>query len=119
MQGHSVRARIHDYILSYCWKVKEMANTKSAAKNARKANRRHARRVAVKSELRTLRKKALDAAKEGQSTDLVKGLATSAIKNFAKAASNGYIHHRTASRKIGRLMRQLSKLEKTEKIEKK
>lgn len=91
-----------------------MANTKSAAKNARKAARRHARRVTVKSELKTLRKKTIDAARTGSPKDVVKDLASDAIKKFAKAGSNGYIHRRTAARKIGRLMRQLHKLQTSE-----
>ncbi len=89
-----------------------MANTTSAAKNARKAARRHARRVAVKSELKTLRKKALSAIEDKKPESEVKALTLAAEKKYARAASNKYIHPRTASRKIGRLMRQIHKLTK-------
>lgn len=89
-----------------------MANTSSAAKNARKAQRRHTLRVAVKSELKTLRKKTLELAESGKSNaDTVKTTANGAYSRIAKAGSNGYIHPRTAARKIGRLMRAVNKLQ--------
>ncbi|GAB4281699.1 MAG: hypothetical protein Kow0029_26890 [Candidatus Rifleibacteriota bacterium] len=82
-----------------------MANTLSAKKNARKAARRHALRVSVKSELKTYRKKALAAAEQKQPAEKVKEITNLAVKKFAKAASNKYIHPRTAARKISRLMK--------------
>ncbi len=86
-----------------------MANTKSAAKNARKATRRRTQRVSVKSELKTLRKRALIAA-ETKAAD-VSEVTKIAIKKFAKAASNKYIHHKTASRKISRLVKAVNRLQ--------
>ena len=86
-----------------------MANTKSAAKNARKAVRRHEQRVSVKSELKTLRKKALLAAES--KADNADELSKIAIKKIAKAASNKFIHHKTASRKISRLTKAINKLQ--------
>lgn len=89
-----------------------MANTNSAAKNARKADRRHTQRVAVKSELKTLRKKTLDvAASEKSDAATVAETANNSYSRIAKAGSNGYIHPRTAARKIGRLMRAVNKLQ--------
>lgn len=88
-----------------------MANTVSAAKNARKAQKRHEARLTVKSELRTIRKKALDLAKTSKKPDEVLENALKACKKYAKAASNKFIHHRTASRKISRLMKQVHKLQ--------
>jgi small subunit ribosomal protein S20 len=88
-----------------------MANTKSAAKNARKAARRHVLRVTVKSELKTLRKKALTAAETKKPAAEVADLTKQAIKKFAKAASNSYIHQKTASRKISRLMKAVNRLQ--------
>ncbi|PKL45756.1 MAG: 30S ribosomal protein S20 [Candidatus Riflebacteria bacterium HGW-Riflebacteria-1] len=88
-----------------------MANTKSAAKNARKAVRRHTLRVSVKSELKTLRKRALTAAETKQPAAEVKDLTKVAIKKFAKAASNKYIHPKTAARKISRLMKAVNRLQ--------
>lgn len=84
-----------------------MANTLSAAKNSRKAQRRHERRVAVKSELKTCRKKVF-AAIENKSEDAVE-LARLAAKKIAKAASNDYIHPKTASRRISRLMKAVNR----------
>lgn len=82
-----------------------MANTMSAEKNARKAARRHEQRVSVKSELKTYRKKVLTAAETKQPAEALKELTVQAVKKFAKAASNKYIHPRTAARKISRLMK--------------
>ncbi len=88
-----------------------MANTKSAAKNARKAARRHTLRVTVKSELKTLRKKVLTAVETKKPTTEVSELTKQAIKKFAKAASNKYIHQKTASRKISRLMKAVNRMQ--------
>jgi small subunit ribosomal protein S20 len=88
-----------------------MANTLSAAKNARKAARRHERRVSVKSELKTLKKKAINAALEKKSAEEVAKLTNDAVKKFAKAASNKYIHQRTASRKISRLVKKINAIQ--------
>ena len=89
-----------------------MANTKSAAKNARKAVRRHEVRVQVKSELKTVRKTALAVAAEKAEGEEVAKATNYAVKKFAKAASNGYIHPKTAARKISRLMKAVNRLQK-------
>ena len=86
-----------------------MANTLSAAKNARKAVRRHELRVSVKSELKTYRKKALAAAESKQPAETVNKITVEAVKKIAKAASNKYIHPRTAARKISRLMKAVNR----------
>ena len=86
-----------------------MANTLSAAKNARKAARRHERRVNVTSELKTLRKKAIAAAEN--KTDNANELVKIAAKKIAKAAANKYIHPKTASRKISRLIKTANRLQ--------
>jgi small subunit ribosomal protein S20 len=88
-----------------------MANTKSAAKNARQAVRRHAVRVQVKSELKTVRKSALAVAEEAKGEEVAKAT-NFAVKKYAKAASNGYIHPKTAARKISRLMKAVNRLQK-------
>lgn len=84
-----------------------MTNTRSAAKNARKAETRQTRRVAVKSELKTYRKRALVAAET--KADNTQELTKMAVKKIAKAASNRYIHPKTASRKISRLVKAVNK----------
>ena len=91
-----------------------MANTRSAAKNARKAVKRHRARVSVRSELRTLQKKAVDAATAKKGAEEIKEAMTTACKQIAKAASNKMIPRRTASRRISRLMRRINKLQQTE-----
>lgn len=89
-----------------------MANTKSAAKNARKAVKRHEARVSIKSELRTLRKKTLEAAAKPKTpAATVNTLLREACSKLEKAASNKYIARRTASRRVGRLMRAVHKLQ--------
>ena len=90
-----------------------MANTKSAAKNARQAVRRHAVRVRVESELKTVRKNALNLAENEKAEGADVAKATSyAVKKYATAASNGYIHPKTAARKISRLMKAVNRLQK-------
>lgn len=88
-----------------------MANTLSAAKNARKANKRHVLRVSVVSELKTLKKKAIEAATNKQSPEEVQKLTKAAVTKLAKAASNKVIHPRTASRKISRLVKTINRLQ--------
>jgi small subunit ribosomal protein S20 len=90
-------------------KVIIMANTLSAAKNARKANRRHTRRVRVISELKTYRKKTMTAAEEKQSQEEVEKILNTTVKKYYKAASNKYIHPRTAARKVSRLMKAVNR----------
>ncbi|MFZ2958858.1 MAG: 30S ribosomal protein S20 [Candidatus Ozemobacteraceae bacterium] len=89
-----------------------MANTVSAAKNARKAGVRHTRRVAVKSELKTLRRKTLDFAQAKNPVAEIETMVRITCKKLATAGSNGYIHKKTASRKIGRTMKAIHKLTK-------
>lgn len=86
-----------------------MANTVSAAKNSRKANRRHAVRVGVKSELKTLRRRTNELIEEKKSLSDINAACVLTCKKLATAASNGYIHKRTASRKISRVMKQVHK----------
>lgn len=88
-----------------------MANTISAAKNARKAQKRHESRVAVKSELKTLRKKVVEIAKSKASAEEIAMAAKIACKKYAKAGANRAIHPKTASRKISRLMKHVHKLQ--------
>ena len=88
-----------------------MANTKSAAKNARKAVRRHEIRVQIKSELKTVRKNALNLAENAKGEE-VADATNYAVKKYANAASNGYIHPKTAARKISRLMKAVNRLQK-------
>ena len=79
-----------------------MANTKSAEKRNRQAQKRRARNTIVRTAVKGALKKARasiankDAAKTG---DTLKD----AIRTLSKAASKGVLHPRNASRRIGRL----------------
>ena len=74
-----------------------MANTKSAAKRARQTRRRTLRNSSISSQLRSLQKKALTAAK----TDA--NQIRAAISAIDKAAKRGAIHRNAAIRRKARL----------------
>lgn len=83
-----------------------MANTKSAIKRQRIAEKRHERNVAVKSATRTFVKRARTSiaanAAEAQ-TDLI-----AAISALDRAAKKGVIHRNNAARRKSRLMKALN-----------
>jgi len=78
-----------------------MANTKSAEKRNRQAQKRRARNQAVKTQVRGSIKEVRDAiAKDpAKAAEIVRN----AERAIAKAASKGVLHARNASRRIGRL----------------
>jgi len=79
-----------------------MANTKSAEKRNRQAQKRRARNTAVRTTVKSAVKKAREglATKDAaKATDAVKA----AAKTLEKAASKGVLHKKNASRRIGRL----------------
>ncbi|WP_224249503.1 30S ribosomal protein S20 [Hyalangium gracile] len=79
-----------------------MANTKSAEKRNRQAQKRRARNTNVRTTVKTAVKKAREtiATKDATKTgDALKD----AVRTLAKAASKGVLHKRTASRRIARL----------------
>jgi small subunit ribosomal protein S20 len=85
-----------------------LANTKSAEKRHRQSQKRRARNVTV----RTNVKEAVKAAREAiaskdaaKSTDSLKA----ASKSLNKAASKGVLHKRTAARRISRLAKAAAK----------
>lgn len=81
-----------------------MANTRSAEKRNRQAQKRRVRNTAVRSSVKTAVKGARDAitAKDpAKAKDAVK----SAVRTISKAASKGVLHKRTAARRIARLMK--------------
>jgi small subunit ribosomal protein S20 len=83
-----------------------MANTRSAAKQARASLRRQANNKAIKSRLHTLEKKFLVAvaAKKAEDARALYRLLSSALD---KAAKTRVIHHNHASRKKSRLAARL------------
>ena len=86
-----------------------MATHKSAEKRARQAIKRSARNGAAKNALKTFEKtlkKALSEKDAKKATEALRKLTS----RFDKAAQKGVMHAKTASRKIGRLSRQVSAL---------
>jgi small subunit ribosomal protein S20 len=83
-----------------------MANTRSAAKQARASLRREAQNKSIKSRLHTLEKKFLAAvtAKNAQDANALYRLLSSALD---KAAKTRVIHRNNASRKKSRLSARL------------
>jgi small subunit ribosomal protein S20 len=82
-----------------------VANTKSAEKRNRQAQKRRVRNTRVRSSVKTAVKDAR-AAITAKDPAKVKDMVTEAIRTISKAASKGVLHKRTASRRISRLMKQ-------------
>lgn len=79
-----------------------MANTKSAEKRNRQAQKRRARNIAVRTSVKNAVKKARAAFQTkdaNQASEALKG----AVRTLGKAASKGVLHKRTAARRISRL----------------
>lgn len=85
-----------------------MANTKSAAKSARKSVRRRERNAGVITGLKTEQKKFRTALAEGK-TDAAKAEFVKLTSALDKAAKRGVIHRNVADRKKSRLTKALSK----------
>ncbi|HEY7916972.1 MAG TPA: 30S ribosomal protein S20 [Acidimicrobiales bacterium] len=80
-----------------------MANIKSQIKRNRQTIKRQARNKAVRSELRTRTKRAVNAIDEGaENSDEALRLA---VKRIDKAAAKGVIHKNQAANRKARLMR--------------
>jgi small subunit ribosomal protein S20 len=83
-----------------------MANTKSAIKREKIAEKRHARNVAVKSATRTFVKKARTAIATSPAEAQADIIA--AVSALDRAAKKGVIHKNNASRRKSRLMKALN-----------
>lgn len=81
-----------------------MANTKSAEKRNRQAQKRRARNTIVRTTVKTAVKKARETL-TGQDAAKTQDAVKDATKTLARAASKGVLHKRTASRRIARLAR--------------
>ncbi len=82
-----------------------MANIKSQMKRNRTNEKARARNRAVRSELSTRVKTAVDAA----GTDNEEAALNAALSRIDKAASKGVLHKRTAARRKSRLVAQIRK----------
>lgn len=91
-----------------------MANIKSAAKRAETNELKRQRNVSRRTELKTLMKKYLDAL-ETKNFDLAKTLLKETESKMARAKGKGIVKKQTASRKISRLAKKLSKSSKPSK----
>jgi small subunit ribosomal protein S20 len=82
-----------------------MANIRSQIKRNRQNERQRERNKAVRSELRTRTKKALEAVEAG--ADDAEELVRQANRQIDKAASKGVIHANAAARRKSRLTKKL------------
>jgi small subunit ribosomal protein S20 len=85
-----------------------MANIKSQIKRNAQNERRRIRNKAVRSELKTRQKAAINAATTG--ADNADDALRLAMKKIDKAAAKGVIHPNAAARRKSRLSRQITKL---------
>ena len=87
-----------------------MANTRSAEKRNRQAQKRRARNVQVRTTLKTAVKKAREAIAKGEATarEAVQG----AVRALDKAASRGIVHRNAAARRIARMVKAATKAAK-------
>lgn len=86
---------------------------RSGVKRMRTGQKRHARNVAAKSELKTLFKK-LDQLCSKKSIDEAKELVQIITSKLDKVATKGIIHKKKASRKKSRLAKKLNRLLSTQ-----
>ncbi len=85
-----------------------MANTRSAEKRNRQAQKRRLRNVQVRTGVKSAVKKVRDAIAKGDGAQAKDALAQ-AVRLLEKAASKGVLHRNAASRRIGRLVKAVSK----------
>lgn len=85
-----------------------MANTKSAQKQMRVAQRRRARNKPVQSQTKTLVSKAEELIFSGDIKP-AQGAVTAAISSLDKAAGKGILHPNSAARRKSRLVKKLNK----------
>ncbi|GEJ56191.1 30S ribosomal protein S20 [Anaeromyxobacter diazotrophicus] len=85
-----------------------MANTRSAEKRNRQAQKRRTRNVQVRTGLKSAVKKAREAIVQADPAAAKQAVAT-ALRTLDKAASKGIIHKNAASRRISRLAKAAAK----------
>jgi len=85
-----------------------LANTKSARKQMRVAQRRRARNKPVQSQTKTLVSKAEELIFSGEIKQ-APGAVTAAVSSLDKAVGKGILHPNNAARRKSRLVRKLNK----------
>ena len=88
-----------------------MANTKSAIKRIRQNEKRRVRNRVYRGRARTFVKRARLALESGD-VEVARTATMQAVSELDKAAQKGVLHDNNASRRKGRLMKQLAALEK-------
>ncbi len=86
-----------------------MANIRSQIKRNRQNEARQARNKASRSELKTLARRAVEAAQSGDGATAESALRI-AQQHYDKAATQGIIHKKTAARRKARLSQQVRSL---------
>jgi small subunit ribosomal protein S20 len=86
-----------------------VANIKSQIKRNRQNEKRHERNKAVRSEILTRTRQAVEAVTEGR--DDAEETTRAAIKRIDSAVSKGILHKNTAARKKSRLVKRLARIE--------
>ena len=86
-----------------------MANIRSQIKRNRQNVKRHDRNQAVRSEVKTRTRHAVEAAEAG--ADNVEELTNVALRRIDEAATKGVLHKNTAARRKSRLVRQVARLQ--------
>ncbi len=89
-----------------------MANLESAKKQARQNIVKRERNLARRTAIKTAVKKVLAAIEKNDSLDTIQGLLREAESKLARAKGKGVVHANTAQRKIGRLAKRVSALQK-------
>ena len=84
-----------------------MANIKSQIKRNRQTEKRRLRNKAVRTELKTRTRSAVEAAEAGEG---LSEATAAAMKRIDKAASQGVLHPNTAARRKSRLQKRLDRL---------
>ena len=84
-----------------------MPNIKSSVRSVKTDAERRAKNFAVRSTVKTVTRKTLEAI-NGKQADEAKSLLTTAVSTIDKAAKKGVIHKNAAARKKSRLMKKLN-----------
>ncbi len=85
-----------------------MANTRSAEKRNRQAQKRRTRNVAVRTGVKSAVKRVREALEKGDAAGAKAALAA-AERTLGKASSKGVLHRNAASRRISRLAHAVAK----------
>ena len=89
-----------------------MANLESAKKQARQNIIKRERNLARRTSIKTAVKKVLVSIERNDSLDTIQGLLREAESKLARAKGKGVVHANTAQRKMGRLAKRVSALQK-------